>query len=344
MNKSVPSRIFGFIVYRDPVAVEILTNDLVLFENAAKLLRPLFKTIKEEEVPSLAHRFRIDASGESSVDPGEISRHEIKGEPERIYSLNYKSRVINILRPEAREWRAQHVVRLIRALYRLVIAGSCGQFFHGAMVNYMGAGIALIGRKRSGKTTAMLSLLASGAQYVANDDVGVLQRGEGGWVGVGSTRSVSIRADTARLQHIAAFLDKTSTAGFSHPFNADPSNAQYLHARPNELAELFGTTVCSEANLTHLIFPSFVDGQHAPGFSRLTESEVIQRLHQNLLPIVDKHSECLRPFASQIKIKLAHTAELARLIPGFSCRVSFDCMDRLGRDLSSLVVSERSIL
>lgn len=342
-NSRLSSRLLRATVYRGSFAVEIIVDDAELLAEALSLLDPLFQVEESRDRFATDRLFRVITTRGVTAGAGVVSRHDIVGEPSRVYAVDYEAAEIRILEPLAPRWRVQHVLRLVRALYRLAAASESGAYIHAAMVSFKGAGIAFVGSKRSGKTTAMLSLLSSGADFVANDDLGVTPRNGIDWVGAGSTRTIAIRADTIRLPHIARSLDRASTMGLGHPFNTERDNNDYLYIRPGELARLFGVAASSEAHLTHVLFLIWDTDVRMPIVARLDEVEMLQRLNENLLPIVDKHSTCLSPFAAPGGEYGWGLSTLSAQVPGFTCRVGIACAEQLGNCLEGDVIRIRAM-
>ncbi|MGW7466963.1 hypothetical protein ACWGJT_20210, partial [Streptomyces xantholiticus] len=192
-----------------------------------------------------------------------------------------EKRVVRLTAAAASAYAPVHVVRIIRTLLRLDTAqlDPSALFLHAGMVSWQGHGLAVVGNKRSGKTSTVMAAAAAGADFVSNDDLS-LHRGRDRLIGVGWPRSVSIRLDT--LEPLGLRLP----ARPAHPSNKHRDEAQLL--MPHEISRLLDCRIAPDAPLRTVLFPSF-GADETSTLRRLDPQETAKRLLANLLtpPVKD---------------------------------------------------------
>ncbi|MEV0008966.1 HAD hydrolase family protein [Streptomyces sp. NPDC047973] len=237
-------------------------------------------------------------------------------EPDRVLWTRPAERHIAVVGPES-DWRTQQALRAVRNLLRWQVYARGELFVHGGLVRLEGKGVAFLGRKKSGKSSSILSaLLTGGAEFVSNDDV-VLA--DGGWspdggpnadgrlTGYGFPRSVNLRTDA-----LLALADAGHTAlrglitGGAHPVNRFQGRHLTEEAlrldgrtlpgsvwvRPTELAAVTERPLRASAPLDAVVFPGFRDGL-PPRLRRLDPEEAAGRLRENIEPHALKYDEFL---------------------------------------------------
>lgn len=174
-------------------------------------------------------------------------------------------------------WRTLHMLRAIRNILRWEAFVAGDLFLHAGMIDINGCGIAFLGAKRTGKTTAIMAgLLFTQASLVANDALSVREE-QGQLMGYGWPRSITVRKETLlALQESAPKLMQRLRGG-AHPTNAWPGphnqNQEAMAADgpprtvwlyPAELMQAVDATVCQEAPLVAIVFPQFDDAIREP--------------------------------------------------------------------------------
>ncbi len=193
-------------------------------------------------------------------------------EPIRKCAVNIESKVIVIEEPSEDIWRHHIAIRLVRDMYRIHIIQNKGVPLHGGMIEQNGIGIAVLGRKKSGKTTTLLSMMNSNVNFIANDDL-IVSYGHN-IKGHGSTRSISIRKDT--LPYI---WNKYFECIASNPLNETELKKEYIFLKPTEL---FNNNVKLEANVHLFVFPSFNSEIKSARICALSKKQLLLELENNI--------------------------------------------------------------
>ncbi|ATL86862.1 hypothetical protein GCM10009548_31620 [Streptomyces malaysiensis subsp. malaysiensis] len=242
-------------------------------------------------------------------------------------------RVVRLTASATSAYAPVHVVRIVRTLLRLDAAehDPSASFLHAGMVAWQGLGIALVGNKRSGKTSTVIAATAAGAHFVSNDDLSLHEASDGP-TGVGWPRSVSIRLDT--LEPLGLSLP-TRTA---HPANTHRDEAQLL--MPHEIGAMFNGRLLRKAPLQAVVFPSFGADDTAT-LRRLAPGEAAERLLANLLTPPVKDDELTSWFKLPTPEELsARVRQVAAGVPAFELRQSLThlaCRPELARVLDQAV-------
>lgn len=176
-------------------------------------------------------------------------------EPERIFLIDDKSKILQIVQPIENDWLPQMLVRLSRDALRN-IAFSQMYYLHGAFIIYKDFGICILGEKRSGKTTSVMNILSFGnSDFVSNDDVSVAYE-NGEWVAYGWPRALSVRKDSVQA------LEKQGAkfnwdVKLTHPYNQNGVSDECYTFYPKDLVAFTGGTVRKSHRLDAVIFTSF---------------------------------------------------------------------------------------
>ncbi|MBL1097937.1 hypothetical protein [Streptomyces coffeae] len=206
-------------------------------------------------------------------------------------------------------------VRFTRILLRLMHTADPEVFLHAGMVAHGGSGALVLGAKRAGKTSTVLSALRSGHHFVGNDDVSV--HADGGWTGRGWPRRVSVRGDTFAAVGLPGDTDRV------------------LH--PSEVRDAVGgRPLLAEARVGILVFPRF---HTEPEVVPLGPDETLDRLVANELPTPVKHVDFLLPFFDSVTPsgRRGLLARLAAEVPAFELRQRFSALHDGTRALTGLL-------
>ncbi|GEM_PF-5334192 len=198
------------------------------------------------------------------------------------------------------DWIVQCVLRLIRNIFRLSAYENGELFLHGGMISKENIGIAIVGEKRSGKTTTILSCLKSGYNFISNDDISfdVISNQ---MIGYGWPRGIAVRGDSLKLitksDDIKDYYDR-----LNHPGNLLISNSTFngvepnglVFFQPNELVTTFGTQIISRHPLNMIVFPEFSDDKESyPVLTKLTDEEKKEKILSNIMDNPGKYNEFL---------------------------------------------------
>src|SRR5689334_5193726 len=255
-------------------------------------------------------------------------------EPTTEYRFSCERRCIIIDEPRDPAWLIQHIARLVRVLLRLQLAEQGAMFVHAGMVAIRGQGFAIVGQKRSGKTSSILAALRlPGCSYVTNDDLALVESG-GNWVGMGWPRGVSVRSDSrlALAELGGPLLDPSR---LSHPANRDlvfaPTESSALIAYPAELADAFGTSVSPTSEVSAVIFPEFQPiGTMGGSLTRVSDEEAGSRLSDSLRTDPNKYEAFLLPMFKMVPRSLLEL-KLRQLVTRIPCFLLRQSMSDLGR-------------
>ncbi len=235
--------------------------------------------------------------------------------------IDDEKHVVRLTADASSPYTPVHVVRNIRTLLRLDVAqyDASALFLHAGMLAWQGHGVAVVGNKRSGKTSTVLAAAGAGADFVSNDDLS-LHQGPDGLAGQGWPRSVSVRLDTLGP------LGLELPAGLTHPANRHRTDARLL--MPHEISRMLGCRIAPAAPLKAVLFPSFTADEKF-ALRRLDEEETAERLLANLLTPPVKDDDLSARFAPPSAEQLADRARhLAAVVPAFSLHQSLTALGR----------------
>ncbi|MFD7714042.1 hypothetical protein [Streptomyces sp. NPDC059786] len=255
-------------------------------------------------------------------------------EPDRVLWVQPAERTVALCGGPS-EWRTQQLLRCVRNLLRWEHFADGELFLHGGMVDIDGRGIAFVGRKRSGKTSSIISaLLHGGADFVSNDDLVVTGSGGRGELrGLGFPRSINVRTDSL----LALAAERPELYGLlkeaGHPANAFPGTHHTTEpqisygsgmtapsrtwVRCRELADATGRRLVASGRLHAVVFPAFLDTAARPDVRRLSHEEAGRLLAENTEEAALKYDPFLAPWypATQAHRRAVITKELLRSVP-----------------------------
>ncbi|MGE6631460.1 hypothetical protein [Bacillus sp. NPDC077027] len=253
--------------------------------------------------------------------------YDTEMEPRCRYLYNGEKKIIMIDQPDDVRWVAQHALRLIRVLLRLMCYQSGIIYMHGGMMELNEKGIVFIGGSRAGKTSTILSLLAlTDARYITNDDIGIEHKNEA-YFGTGWPRSMSIRKDS--FDAIESLGSKYRLSSSLHPYNQE--NKQYHFVYPEELEKWFLRPIKTDGRVHAIVFPTFLPYEKTGAtLERITQAEAAERLKQHAVINPGRHNEFLLPFFSlpEKESMVPFFEKLSQRIPCYSLKQSFSSLEK----------------
>lgn len=232
-------------------------------------------------------------------------------------------------------------VRLASHMLRLEALSRGHQFVHAAAVLAANGTTALVGAKRSGKTTVLLTILrraGRAGQFISNDNLSIKIDPSDKMSCYGWPRSIRVRPDTISL--IKLDCQNALRIPLSHHLNDDlilplsPSKRllnDALHLYPAELAAFYSSNVTPTAKLTRIVFLDN-DGSHAtPKLQLLNQQRGASLMRENTFPRIEIPS---LEHASFLKLLYQQQLDSA-LAPSFlNCPVPFYRITNALNDLS----------
>ncbi|MET9498297.1 hypothetical protein [Streptomyces sp. NPDC006552] len=288
----------------------------------------------------------IQHSPEAGADPAELEHVTITAptEPTATLTVDHARRRLLLDPACALDFATHLAARYARILLRLQRATRAQELFlHAGMAapapdaGRADRGIAVIGPKRTGKTSTVMAAMRAGAAFVGNDDLSVT-RSPDGWTGHGWPRSVSVRSDTFTALGLAP--PERSAHPARPPGPGGPAGrAAPVMLLPAELANLLGAPgVRPSAPLTALVFPRFVPDAADTALRELTPEQTARRLRREPPVQVVKQADFLLPHFP--RPSPAETDEVWRLlaaeVPGFELAQSFTGLTAGAQHLRSL--------
>ncbi|MCM3025508.1 hypothetical protein M3584_01275 [Bacillus safensis] len=253
--------------------------------------------------------------------------YETKMEPRCRYLYDGEKKIIVIDEPKDVRWAAQHALRLIRVLLRLLCYQDGLIYLHGGMMEMNQKGVVLVGGSRAGKTSTILSLLSlTDARYITNDDIGVSYTNTE-YTGTGWPRSMSIRKDSFEAIEKLGTPYRLQTS--SHPFNEDDKSYHFVY--PEELEKWFSREVKTMGKIDVIVFPEFLPhGQTGAELSKMTPQEAAERLKQHAVINPGRHNEFLLPYFTlptpEELEPFLHA--LAEKVPCYSLKQAFTSLEK----------------
>lgn len=239
---------------------------------------------------------------ESSYVPGgtrdwDYSEEEARGEPPRRVWWSAERRAIAVDQPDA-HWRRMYLVRHVRNTMRRVFPHRPHVFLHAAGVEVDGAGVVIMGGKRSGKTTTLLATLALTepsvpVRLVGNDDVSLLLK-DGEPIVLGWPRSIGVRRDSA-VELIRWRPDLADGLGLADRLAGPADESLYVpYARA---AHATDRLVAATTRLDLVVFPRFAAcaGACSPHVRVLPAREAYERMCAVGLQEGDRYDTYLEP-------------------------------------------------
>ncbi|MFI9504912.1 hypothetical protein [Nocardia sp. NPDC052566] len=243
-------------------------------------------------------------------------------EPEAVLWVDHRIRRIVVAPSTPPGFAAHLAARYLRIVLRLCLAASSNEIFpHAGMVaRPQRAGVVVLGPKRAGKTSTLLSAMISGAVFVGNDDVSIARTGSG-WIGRGWPRAISVRRDT--FDALGIRPENVVPTASGHP--GDGSGIGSVMLLPSALAgALRAPAVQASAPVTALVFPQFAE-ESPPKLRPLARAETARRLLGELLPQPVKQADFLLPhFSAASRTSTTRLCNrLAAEVPAFELRQNF---------------------
>lgn len=239
-----------------------------------------------------------------------------ENEPDNVILYRVKTREIIIVQNDDR-WELKYCVRLIRNLIRWQMYTSNYVFLHGGMVNIDNVGVAFLGKKRSGKTSSIITALTRcNSEYISNDDLCVFDDDNN--TALGWPRAISIRKDTLqyldKLKHL--YTDEKYLR--CHPINSYHKvnlTMDKIYLTPKKMCEYINIKMKTEGSIKVIIFPKFHKDECS--VRKIDNGEALEALMANVESLPDKHSDFLIDFfqipsKEAIKRKVLNIIERAR--------------------------------
>lgn len=290
--------------------------------------------------PASAWRVRIPAPGGGLE--GELVDVTPSGEPPTTLGYEAAERTLWVDPGLPEAFRHQVAARYIRVLLRLQTLVQGGEVFvHGGLAQIAGRGVAVMGDKRAGKTSTILSLLERGAALVSNDDVSFSLAGAE-IAATGWPRAISVRRDTfgALGIDLQTLLERKGLA-LSHPANGtadrylpgDEKRTGVALLHPQELARLFDMDIVRRSTLDTLVFPQFTDVDK-PSLRPVPPDRAAELFERQCVANPVKYSDFLLPaFGIDRAPDFPSAARtIAARVPAFELRQRFDQLHQ-GADL-----------
>ncbi|MGH0435005.1 hypothetical protein ACQVOM_12185 [Bacillus basilensis] len=315
---------------RDNVKVALYADQSIT-KSVEKLCKPYILTVPKEQDDLDCWKIIISGRPSDTHNFQKVT-YRPEGEPSCSYLYSIKEKTIFLDDCEGEMWLPQNALRLIRVILRLEFLNHGAMYLHGGMVKIENKGIGFIGRKKSGKTSSILSLISNfSAKYITNDDLCVVNDGEN-WMGLGWPRSISIRQDTFQRFLPTSSFDEF----FKHPIHQEITierkneiqNSTFVY--PSELADMFNTSLLEKGTLDMIVFPSFLPkGSNDTYIQKLDLNEATKLLLENIEINPGKFNEfLLSHYELPNKEKLEYRIKkLIESIPCYSLAQSFDNLD-----------------
>lgn len=218
---------------------------------------------------------------------------------------------------EAERWHHLQLLRAVRNLLRWQALEGGWPCLHGGLVELDGAGLLVAGRKRSGKTSTVLTAVGLlGAGFVSNDDVTVRPE-DGGWTGVGWPRSVNVRSDAAVTLSAAVPALKQLRENSTHPrMEYTPPDSAHFTVYPEDICRVLGAPARPAVRVTALVLPVFAETPAAE-LTRLDPDTAEQHLVEHVDRIATDHDHYLSGWFSPLDDDgvRRHAQRLARELP-----------------------------
>ncbi|MFI6776092.1 hypothetical protein [Nocardia sp. NPDC050412] len=285
-------------------------------------------------------KWTVQCGVDPSIDPLGAQRVVLSSptEPQAVLWVDHETHLIIIDRSTPPSFASHFAARYLRILLRLCLAESPDELFaHAGMVARSDrSGFVVLGPKRAGKTSTLLSAVISGAVFVGNDDVSIAWTGTG-WIGRGWPRSISVRLDTFDALGLPSANVVAAASG--HPSQGSSTTIGAMMLLPGELTELLSApAVRASAPVAALVFPQFTD-ESPPILRPLSREDALRRLLDELLPEPVKQADFLLPHFNLVSQTTA--AELCdRLtaeVPAFELRQNFRDLRAGSAHLSALL-------
>lgn len=202
----------------------------------------------------------------------------------REYMCDFTRNAIAILEPSSILEKLQITMRLCRDIIKNLNKRNM-LFLHGGMIVYRDKGICILGEKKSGKTSTILSFLSNKADFIVNDDLSISVHNSGKLIGYGWPRAISVRKDT--LDKIFTKEKGKSIERFIglHPDNAKETYEGHTFIYVDELEKLFQCRIRRCFSVDAIIFPEF-HNEEGTVIKRVNDEEKLQMFYR----FVDKNT------------------------------------------------------
>ncbi|MBO4347256.1 MAG: hypothetical protein J5840_06430 [Lachnospiraceae bacterium] len=247
-------------IIKDGITVYIQDDS---FNEIVFRLSPFFECIPVSDISNMKSGcWRI--TGENGIDKNTLVKITpvIRGDkgPQKEYYVDEEDRIIYVSKPDDPRFISQVKIRLARDIIKHTLMSRGFSCLHGGMVSYQGKGICFLGEKKHGKTSFMLSMLATGkASFISNDDISISAQGSG-LEGTGFPRSISVRKDSIGMMD--NILNKYDfTKDLKHPDNGNKELSANNFYFVNELADIFGCDITPKAGINCFLYLEFTDGE-----------------------------------------------------------------------------------
>lgn len=221
------------------------------------------------------------------------------------------------------------IIRVIRAIFRWCVWSENGCFLHGGFLSVCNKGILICGKRKSGKTSLIMSLLSQqNVCYGTNDDLSV-DWNEGKLRAYGWGTSIGVRLDTyTEIRNISSrFLESEIPI---HPNNIDAASREkriyYTHI---QLTEKYNNPIINGKLIDYIFFTSFLGYKgEKTEIRRLYSKDAQMHLFENLQDNPDIYDDLQDYVDAPNKRTVAKMIpELAQSIPCFYLQQYFNTLD-----------------
>lgn len=214
-------------------------------------------------------------------------RDEIDGDAAVVLARGGK-RALLFVPPGSRQMR-MILARAARTLILRETLETGWLFVQAACAAFGSRGVALIGPKRTGKTTTLVSLVGAGWDFVTNDKAALKLRGEE-LIGRGFPVSAGVRSGTieALPKVFGTPVAREVLAGYA------PDAGGRLVLSPRDLASLGGSRVRTECEVRAFVTPVFDEPCAVATLELMSPCQAAATLHENRL---DSLAALSRPLA-----------------------------------------------
>jgi hypothetical protein len=334
--------IVNLLITRKSANVGIVIDEIYKDEIA----KELYPYIQVDEVENFREDIWTIFSSIENVN--DIKKYNIynmtsDGEPDNRMLLNLSEKKI-IIDQEENIWMIKYVIRMLRNLLRWQLYTHNYFYLHGGIVEIHNVGIAYLGKKKSGKTSSILSMLSisNDGKYITNDDITLYM--DEHIVKLGWPRAMGVRQDTIDILKDYPGNSIKIISTLCHPRHSvnNSSNKELSDVTfflPSEISRIFNCDVMSETKLKVIIFPKFIDKVEEIALKRLDKAEAIKYLKENIEIKPDKHSNFLEnyfniPSIEDLYKKMEYIADK---IPCYELHQMFEHIDAGAKLVRNLV-------
>lgn len=193
--------------------------------------------------------------------------------------------------------------RIIRGILRWSSFSSGTLFMHGGFVEVNGVGIMLLGERKSGKTSTIMSLLShKGVKYGTNDDLSLNVYSNRiqaeGW-----GKSISVRNDTIMALSNTAYKYSMAKLENKYRFKLHRDNSTFMQDKsyftPKFFSNIYNREMVKSLNIKAIIFPQFI-GVNGQGsyINALSKYESLYYLKKNIEHIPEEYNSFLSNYFS----------------------------------------------